>query len=191
MGLWADAKNIRDKDPAARNTLEVVLLYSGFHVLVTHRIAHFLYRHRLLFLARLVSQLSRHLTGIEIHPGAKIGQRLFIDHGMGIVFGETTEIGDNVRIGAGSVVLKNIPANATAVGVPAEVVRVNSACCRPADDLDQQDLPDLQEQRIAQLEARLSRLEARLQGEYPPDRPQEDERFQYQGISDKTKAPQA
>ena len=77
------------------------------------------------------------------------------------------------------------------MGVPAEVVRVNSACCRPADDLDQQDLPDLQERRIAQLEARLSRLEARLQGEYPPDRPQEDERFQYQGISDKTKTPQA
>ena len=204
-------------------------------MLVTHRIAHFLYQHRLLFLARLVSQLSRHLTGIEIHPGAKIGQRLFIDHGMGIVFGETTEIGDNctiyhgvtlggtgkdvgkrhptlgnnvligagakvlgpvyigdnVRIGAGSVVLKNIPANATAVGVPAEVVRVNSACCRPADDLDQQDLPDLQEQRIAQLEAPPEPPGSRLQGEYPPDRPQEDERFQYQGISDKTKAPQA
>ena len=235
MGLWEDAKNIRDKDPAARNVAEVILLYPGFHALFTHRIAHFLYNRKLFFLARLVSQLSRHLTGIEIHPGAKIGRKLFIDHGMGIVFGETTEIGDNctiyhgvtlggtgkdvgkrhptlgdnvligagakvlgpvyicdnVRIGAGSVVLKNIPANATAVGVPAEVVRVNSACCRPADDLDQQDLPDLQEQRIAQLEARLSRLEARLQGEYPPDRPQEDERFQYQGISDKTKAPQA
>ena len=235
MGLWEDAKNIRDKDPAARNVAEVILLYPGFHALFTHRIAHFLYNRKLFFLARLVSQLSRHLTGIEIHPGAKIGRKLFIDHGMGIVFGETTEIGDNctiyhgvtlggtgkdvgkrhptlgdnvligagakvlgpvyigdnVRIGAGSVVLKNIPANATAVGVPAEVVRVNSACCRPADDLDQQDLPDLQERRIAQLEARLSRLEARLQGEYPPDRPQEDERFQYQGISDKTKAPQA
>ena len=235
MGLWEDAKNIRDKDPAARNVAEVILLYPGFDALFTHRIAHFLYNRKLFFLARLVSQLSRHLTGIEIHPGAKIGRKLFIDHGMGIVFGETTEIGDNctiyhgvtlggtgkdvgkrhptlgdnvligagakvlgpvyigdnVRIGAGSVVLKNIPANATAVGVPAEVVRVNSACCRPADDLDQQDLPDLQEQRIAQLEARLSRLEARLQGEYPPDRPQEDERFQYQGISDKTKAPQA
>ena len=98
MGLWADAKNIRDKDPAARNVAEVILLYPGFHVLVTHRIAHWLYNRRLLFLARLVSQLARHLTGIEIHPGAKIGQRLFIDHGMGIVFGETTEIGDNCTI---------------------------------------------------------------------------------------------
>ena len=83
MGLWADAKNIRDKDPAARNVAEVILLYPGFHVLVTHRIAHWLYNRRLLFLARLVSQLARHLTGIEIHPGAKIGQRLFIDRNRG------------------------------------------------------------------------------------------------------------
>ena len=98
MGLWEDAKNIRDKDPAARNVLEVIVLYPGFHVLVTHRIAHFLYRKHLFFLARLVSQLSRHLTGIEIHPGAQIGRKLFIDHGMGIVFGETTEIGDNCTI---------------------------------------------------------------------------------------------
>ena len=98
MGLWEDAKNIRDKDPAARNVLEVILLYPGFHVLVTHKIAHFLYRHKCFFLARLVSQLARHLTGIEIHPGATIGNKLFIDHGMGIVFGETTEIGDNCTI---------------------------------------------------------------------------------------------
>ena len=215
MGLWADAKNIRDKDPAARNVLEVIILYPGFHVLVSHKLAHFLYRHHRFFLARFVSQLARHLTGIEIHPGAKIGQKLFIDHGMGIVFGETTEIGDNctiyhgvtlggtgkdtgkrhptlgnnvligagtkvlgpvyigdnVRIGAGSVVLKNLPANCTAVGVPAEVVRINNKKVCPADDLDQQDLPDLYQQRIDQLEARLSRIEARLQGEYPPDRP--------------------
>ncbi len=215
MGLWEDAKNIRDKDPAARNVAEVIILYPGFHVLVTHRIAHFLYRHRWFFCARLISQLSRHFTGIEIHPGAKIGRKLFIDHGMGIVFGETTEIGDNctiyhgvtlggtgketgkrhptlgdnvligagakvlgpvhigdnVRIGAGSVVLTNIPANATAVGVPAEVVRVNNEKVRPADDLDQQDLPDATRQRLAHLEARLSRLEAAAQGEFPPDRP--------------------
>lgn len=98
MGLWEDAKNIRDKDPAARNVAEVIILYPGFHVLVTHKIAHFLYRHHCFFLARLVSQLARHLTGIEIHPGAKIGRKLFIDHGMGIVFGETTEIGDNCTI---------------------------------------------------------------------------------------------
>ena len=98
MGLWEDAKNIRDKDPAARNVLEVIILYPGFHVLVTHKLAHFLYRHKWFFVARLISQLSRHLTGIEIHPGAKIGRKLFIDHGMGIVFGETTEIGDNCTI---------------------------------------------------------------------------------------------
>jgi len=155
-----------------------------------------------------------HLTGIEIHPGARIGRKLFIDHGMGIVFGETTEIGDNctiyhgvtlggtgkdtgkrhptlgnnvligagakvlgpvyigdnVRVGAGSVVLKNLPANCTAVGVPAEVVRMRNEECRPSDDLDQQDLPDIVNQRISQLEARLSRLEAERQGEFPPDK---------------------
>ena len=214
MGLWEDAKNIRDKDPAARTVAEVIILYPGFHVLVTHKIAHFLYNHKCFFLARLVSQLARHLTGIEIHPGAKIGRKLFIDHGMGIVFGETTEIGDNctiyhgvtlggtgkdtgkrhptlgnngligagakvlgpvyigdnVRVGAGSVVLKNLPANATAVGVPAEIVRVGNIKCCPADDLDQQDLPDIVNQRISELEARLSRLEAEKQGEFPPDK---------------------
>ena len=95
MGLWEDAKNIRDKDPAARNVAEVIILYPGFHVLVTHKVAHFLYNHKCFFLARLVSQLARHLTGIEIHPGAKIGKGLFIDHGMGVVIGETTEIGEN------------------------------------------------------------------------------------------------
>ena len=186
MGLWEDAKNIRDKDPAARNVAEVIILYPGFHVLVTYKIAHFLYNHRC----------------------------FFIDHGMGIVFGETTEIGDNctiyhgvtlggtgkdtgkrhptlgdnvligagakvlgpvyigdnVRVGAGSVVLKNLPANATAVGVPAEIVRVGNIKCCPADDLDQQDLPDIVNQRISELEARLSRLEAEKQGEYPPDK---------------------
>ena len=173
-----------------------------------------MYNHKCFFLARFVSQLARHLTGIEIHPGAKIGRKLFIDHGMGIVFGETTEIGDNctiyhgvtlggtgkdtgkrhptlgdnvligagakvlgpvyigdnVRVGAGSVVLKNLPANATAVGVPAEIVRVGNIKCCPADDLDQQDLPDIVNQRISELEARLSRLEAEKQGEFPPDK---------------------
>ena len=98
MGLWEDAKNIRDKDPAARNVAEVIILYPGFHVLVTHKIAHFLYNHRCFFLARFVSQLARHLTGIEIHPGAKIGRKLFIDHGMGIVIGETAEVGDDCLI---------------------------------------------------------------------------------------------
>ena len=214
MSLLEDARNIQRKDPAARSVLEVILLYPGFHILVYHRIAHWLYEHKHFFLARWVSQHGRHKTGIEIHPGARIGKCLFIDHGMGIVFGETTEIGDNctiyhgvtlggtgkdtgkrhptlgnnvligagakvlgpvyigdnVRVGAGSVVLKNLPANATAVGVPAEIVRVGNVKCCPADDLDQQDLPDIVNQRISELEARLSRLEAEKQGEFPPDK---------------------
>ena len=214
MGLLEDARNIQRKDPAARTVLEVILLYPGFHILVYHRVAHWLFEHKHFFLARWVSQRGRHKTGIEIHPGAKIGRKLFIDHGMGIVFGETTEIGDNctiyhgvtlggtgkdtgkrhptlgdnvligagakvlgpvyigdnVRVGAGSVVLKNLPANATAVGVPAEIVRVGNIKCCPADDLDQQDLPDIVNQRISELEARLSRLEAEKQGEFPPDK---------------------
>ena len=189
-GLLEDARNIQRKDPAARTVLEVILLYPGFHILVYHRIAHWLFEHKHFFLARWVSQRGRHKTGIEIHPGAKIGKCLFIDHGMGIVFGETAEIGnnctiyhgvtlggtgkdtgkrhptlgnnvligagtkvlgpvyigDNARIGAGSVVLKNLPANCTAVGVPAEVVRINNKAVNPADDLDQQDLPDLMAQ---------------------------------------------
>lgn len=114
--LYLDAKNIRKKDPAARNVLEVMILYQGFHILVYHRIANFLYRHKLYFLARLISQMGRFFTGIEIHPGAKIGKRLFIDHGMGIVIGETAEVGDNCTIyhqvtlgGTGKDVLKRHP----------------------------------------------------------------------------------
>ena len=98
MGLLEDARNIQRKDPAARSVLEVMLLYPGFHILVYHRIAHWLYGHKHFFLARWVSQHGRHRTGIEIHPGATIGKCLFIDHGMGIVFGETTVIGDNCTI---------------------------------------------------------------------------------------------
>ncbi len=97
-GLLDDARSIRDRDPAARTTLEVFLLYQGFHALIFHRQAHWLYRHRCFFLARLLSQVARHMTGIEIHPGAQIGKRLFIDHGMGTVIGETAEIGDDCTI---------------------------------------------------------------------------------------------
>ena len=92
--IYEDAKNIKEKDPAVRNILEVILLYQGFHILIYHRIAHLLYKHNLLFIARLISQLGRFITGIEIHPGAKIGKRLFI----GIVIGETAEIGDDCTI---------------------------------------------------------------------------------------------
>lgn len=157
--LYEDAKNIKAKDPASRNILEVMILYPGFHILVFHRISHFLYRHKLFFLARLNSQLGRFFTGIEIHPGAKIGRRFFIDHGIGVVIGETAtvgndctmyhnatlggtgkdknkrhpdignnvmigcgakvlgpiKVGDNVKIGANSIVLKDIPDNVTVV----------------------------------------------------------------------------
>lgn len=215
MGLLEDARNIQRKDPAARTVLEVILLYPGFHILVYHRIAHWLFEHKHFFLARWVSQRGRHKTGIEIHPGAKIGKCLFIDHGMGIVFGETAEIGDNctiyhgvtlggtgkdtgkrhptlgnnvligagtkvlgpvyigdnARIGAGSVVLKNLPANCTAVGVPAEVVRINNKAINPADDLDQQDLPDLMAQRLIDLDRRIGQLEKAAQGDIPPHGP--------------------
>lgn len=95
MGFF---KNIMEKDPACKNIFYAIFLYPGFHILIFHRIAHFLYKVRLLFLARLISQIARWLTGIEIHPGAKIGKNLFIDHGMGIVIGETAVIGDNCTI---------------------------------------------------------------------------------------------
>ena len=164
--LYYDAKNIQQKDPAARNIFEVILLYPGFHALFFHRIAHFFYNIKLFFIARLISQLTRFFTGIEIHPGATIGKRLMIDHGMGIVIGETAVIGndcviyhqvtlggtgkeklkrhptignnvligagakllgpinivDNVKIGAGSVVLKSVEKNSTVVGVPEDRV---------------------------------------------------------------------
>ena len=93
-----DLQRVLDNDPAARNKLEVLILYPSVHALISHRIAHWFYKHKMFFIARLTSQLSRHFTGIEIHPGAKIGKGLFIDHGMGVVIGETSEIGDNVTI---------------------------------------------------------------------------------------------
>ncbi|HAT4072477.1 TPA: serine O-acetyltransferase EpsC [Clostridium perfringens] len=163
--LKYDIENVMKNDPAARTKLEVLLLYQSIHVLIFYRIAHGLYKIKLFFLARLISQLGRFFTGIEIHPGAKIGKGLFIDHGMGVVIGETAEIGDNVtiyhgvtlggtgkdkgkrhptignnviigcgakilgpisigdraKIGANSVVLKNVPNGKTAVGIPAVI----------------------------------------------------------------------
>ncbi len=97
-GLLQDARLIAQRDPAAKSTLEVILLYPGFQALFSHRIAHWLFKKRLFFLARFTSQFSRFFTGIEVHPGAVIGRGLFIDHGMGIVIGETAEIGDNCTI---------------------------------------------------------------------------------------------
>ncbi len=96
--MRADIKAIRERDPAARSSFEVFLMYSGFHAVCCHRIAHWFYRHHMFGMARLISQTNRFFTGIEIHPGAKIGRGLFIDHGMGVVIGETTEIGDNCTL---------------------------------------------------------------------------------------------
>lgn len=96
--LIADYKAVFERDPAARNFLEVILCYPGFHAILLHRIAHFLWKLKIPVIPRLISHINRFLTGIEIHPGAKIGKGFFIDHGMGVVIGETTEIGDNVLI---------------------------------------------------------------------------------------------
>ena len=93
-----DVKVVFDRDPAARSTFEVILTYSGLHAIWFHRVSHWLWKLKLYTLARMISQLARFLTGIEIHPGAQIGRRLFIDHGMGIVIGETCEIGDDVNL---------------------------------------------------------------------------------------------
>jgi len=96
--FYAEIKAAQAKDPAAKSFLEVLLLYQGLHAVISHRIAHFFYKIHLFFIARLISQISRHMTGIEIHPGAKIGKRFFIDHGMGVVIGETSIIGDDVLL---------------------------------------------------------------------------------------------
>ncbi|WP_347451113.1 serine O-acetyltransferase EpsC [Acetoanaerobium noterae] len=159
----------REKDPAAKGAINILVNTPGIHAIMFHRVAHSLYNRKYFFTARLISQISRFLTGIEIHPGAQIGRRFFIDHGMGVVIGETAEIGDDVmlfhqvtlggtgkdkgkrhptvennviisagvkvlgpivigensKIGANAVVLHDIPKNATAVGIPAKVVRLN------------------------------------------------------------------
>lgn len=170
--LQEDIRQIRKMDPAARSTLEIVLLYPSIHAMFFYRIAHFLHQRGLFFFARFLSQFARWLTGIEIHPGATIGYGLFIDHGMGVVIGETAEIGnhvtlyhqvtlggtgkehgkrhptvedgavigagskvlgpivigENAKIGANSVVLRNVPANCTAVGIPAVIKNCKGEC---------------------------------------------------------------
>ena len=166
--IFADEINvIKQRDPAARSDLEIIMLYQGLHALIHHRIANFFYKKESFFLARLISQASRFLTGIEIHPGATIGRNFFIDHGMGVVIGETAviadnvllyqgvtlggtglekgkrhptignnvvigggakilgniTIGDNSYIGANAVVIKDVPANSTVVGVPGRITK--------------------------------------------------------------------
>jgi len=96
--VFETARSIKRRDPAAKSLIEVILLYPGYHAVILHRLAHFFYKIHAYFIARAISQLNRFLTGIEIHPGAKIGKRLFIDHGMGIVIGETSEIGDDCTL---------------------------------------------------------------------------------------------
>lgn len=97
-----DIKAVFERDPAARSVLEVLLCYPGLHAIISHRIAHYIYKHKFFLVARIISQVSRFFTGIEIHPGAVIGRRFFIDHGMGVVIGETTEIGDDVTMYQGA-----------------------------------------------------------------------------------------
>ena len=204
MHLLEDIRAYKHNDPAARSVAEVLLLYNGLHATIDYRIAHWLHIHHLRFLARAISQWSKMWTGIEIHPGAKIGRRLVIDHGTGIVIGETAEIGDDctlyqgvtlggtgkhtgkrhptlgsgVMVGAGAkvlgpfkvgdrakiasnaVVLEEVPSDATAVGVPARVVRI--AGKKVTDDLDHVHIPDPVAQEFCRVEHRLHTLEKKL-----------------------------
>ena len=194
------------RDPAARSWLEILLLYPGIKAVHSHRLAHWCYRHNLKFLARAISQRSRRRTGIEIHPGATIGRRLVIDHGMGIVIGETAEIGDdcliyhgvtlggtgkdvgkrhptignnvligtgakvlgpikvgdNSRIAANSVVLREIPEDSTAVGIPARVVRIAGQKVNFAGEVDQVSVADPISTELAALRAEVEELKKAL-----------------------------
>ena len=194
------------RDPAARSSLEILLLYPGIWATQNHKIAHWCYEHDHKFLARYISQRTRHKTGIEIHPGAKIGKRLVIDHGMGIVIGETAEIGDdcllyqgvtlggtgketgkrhptignnvlvgsgakvlgpfkvgdNSRVAANSVVLREIPENSTAVGSPARVVRQNGEKVNYVENVEQIHVTDPLVQEVVALRKELNELKAAL-----------------------------
>jgi len=196
-----DIKAVKERDPAAKNTLEVLLCYPGLHAILCHRVAHFFFRRGLVLLPRVISHLSRFVTGIEIHPGARIGEAFFIDHGMGVVIGETTEIGSNVtlyqgvtlggtgkesakrhptvrdnvvvgtgakvlgpieigknsRIGAGSVVLKSVPSNATVVGIPGRIVYYNGEKV-PSINLNHTDMPDPVAEALNNLQKQIDQL---------------------------------
>lgn len=199
-----DIKAILERDPAARNGFEVALLYPGFHAVLFHRFAHMLYRCGLRFIPRLISQISRFFTKIEIHPGATIGRGLLIDHGCGVVIGETTIIGDdctiyqgvtlggtgkdtgkrhptlgnNVMVGAGAkilgpftvgdnskiaanaVLLREVEPDSTCVGVPARVVKRGS---KRINDLDQVHIPDPVSQELCKMTAKIDKLSAELE----------------------------
>lgn len=201
--LIEELDSILERDPAARSRLEVFFLYAGFRAVQYYRVANWFYRHNMKFTARWISQYARHKTGVEIHPGAKIGKGLFIDHGMGVVIGETTEIGDNctiyqnvtlggtgkhqgkrhptlgnnvmvgsgakvlgpfrvgdgARVAAGAVVLDAVPDHATAVGVPARVVRVNGV---KTNTLDQVHVADPVAQELCRLRFEYEKLKKEL-----------------------------
>jgi serine O-acetyltransferase len=202
-----DIQAVRERDPAARSTFEVLLCYPGVHALAFHRIAHAIWRRGWTIPARFLSHVSRFLTGIEIHPAARIGPGLFIDHGMGVVIGETAEVGENVtllqgvtlggtslkrekrhptlgdnvvvgagakiigafkigdgsRIGAGSVVVREVPPNSVVVGVPGRVTYRDGQRVAGGIDLDQTDLPDPMTKTIEQLVDRIRTLEGDLE----------------------------
>lgn len=201
--LKEDLKSFREHDPAARSYLEIYFLYPGFKAIRMHRRAQWFYRHNQFFFARWISQRASKKTGIEIHPAAKLGRRVCIDHGSGIVIGETAEVGDDViiyqgvtlggtgketgkrhptigrgvmigsgarvlgplyvgdhaKIAAGAVVLESIPAHATAVGVPARVVKIAG---ERVDDLDQVHIPDPVAQELCRLETMIQCLQTKL-----------------------------
>jgi serine O-acetyltransferase len=171
-----DIHAVFDRDPAARSTLEVILTYPGLHAVWSYRVAHWLWAHDLKLLGRVLSQLTRGLTGIEIHPGAKICQSLFIDHGMGVVIGETAEVGCNVTIYHGvtlggvslekgkrhAVVVKDVPPNSVVVGVPGQVVMRSIPRSDEHPDLNHGNLPDTLGIAISAVMARLEVLEGKL-----------------------------
>lgn len=202
--MKSDMDVVFEQDPAARTYFEVFLTYSGLHAIWSHRIAHTFYKRKLFFIARVISQINRFFTGIEIHPGAQIGDRFFIDHGMGVVIGETCEIGNNVtiyqgvtlggtgkekgkrhptvkdnaliatgakvlgaivigensKVGGGSVVLHDVPDNSTVVGIPGRVVVQNGQKVRR--DLDHNKLPDPVSDCCNQLEMKIRLLTAEM-----------------------------
>ncbi len=205
--LFSDVEAVLRRDPAARTRIEVILAYPGLHALWMYRVAHRLWMRGSRLTARIISNFARRLTGIEIHPAATIGRRLFIDHGMGIVIGETAVIGDDVtlyhgvtlggtslekkkrhptignrvtigagakilgdiligddsRIGANSVVVRDVPSNSVVIGIPGQVVRRTIPhTAQDAPDLHHERIPDVVGQRVRELSSRVAELEAAI-----------------------------
>ena len=161
--IWLDIKAVQERDPAARSALEVFLLYQGVHALIWHRFAHWFYCHKMFFIARLISQIARFFTLIEIHPGAKLGHGILIDHGCGVVIGETAEVGDNCTIAANAVLLKPLQDNVTAVGVPARAVKIDGVPIpKKEKNLVTMDHYCKMEERIRQMEETIASLQEEL-----------------------------